>query len=216
MSSRKLTLRSCVIFALIISIFTATFIFSQHITVDDSILSRPAKAIIAALRTQSRYDSRTFGLRVKMIRALGKKGNKIAKNQLLITLGEGRTRISRVNRMKLDFWKIRAESALALGKIGDKSATKAIVNTAIKDEDIQVRMCAIKALGMLKDKTAVPRMLDLLEKTAVDRVANELVKALGEIGDKRAFPLLLAVTQRNFSQYVRKNALLAIRKIKWD
>lgn len=203
----------CILFVLIAGIVPLS---AQHVTLDDTILTRPPKAILEALKQFEPYDSRNFELKVKMIRALGKKGYSFATPQLLQTLNEGRTRIARMNNRPLDYWKVRAESALALGRIGDAKAVPQLAEAAFRDKDIYVRICAIRALGMLKSTDAVPRLMDMLEKTTIDRVANELVKTLGEIGDKRAFPILLSVTQRNFSQEVRKNALLAIRKINWN
>jgi len=194
--------------------------FSQHVTIDDAILSRPAEAIAKSLRSPEfdLYNSKTFELKIKMIRALGKKENgnsKIIYNQLMLNMQEGGNRIARRGNSAIEFWKIRAESALSLGKLGNKKARKSLLKLAMKDDDMQVRMCAIRALGMLKAEKSVPRLLDLLSVTTTDRVANELVITLGNIGDKRAFPVLLAITQRNFTQYVRKNALLAIKKLKW-
>lgn len=194
--------------------------FSQHVTIDDAILSKPAEAIAKSLKSPmfDLYNDKTFELKIKMIRSLGKKENgksTIIYNQLLLNMQEGGNRIARRGNSSIEFWKIRAESALSLGKLGNKEARNSLLNLAMKDDDMQVRMCAIRALGMLKAANSVPRLLDLLSVTTTDRVANELVITLGKIGDKRAFPVLLAITQRNFTQYVRKNALLAIKKLKW-
>jgi HEAT repeat protein len=199
-------------------LFAAGGTFAQHRTpnLDDTILLQPTQTILQALRDFPLYDSRNFDLKVKMIRSLGKKGNAEAVFTLRQTLNEGRTTRTAINNLPIEFWQIRAESALSLGRIGDKQATPSLLETALQDEDVQVQICAIRAIGMLQDPIAVPRLLDLLEKTSIDRIANEIVLTLGEIGDRRAFPLLLAVTQRNFTEYVRKNALIAIKKLKYD
>ncbi len=191
---------------------------AQHVTVDDTIISQGPKAIIRFLKEFEAYEPDKLELRVKLIKLLGKaanKGDEEIRAQLLNSLREGYTSVATRNNITLDYWKVRAESALALGRIGDPSVTPAVVDLAFNDEDLQVRMCAIRSLAMLKDVRAVPRMIDMLETTNNDRFANELVVALGEIGDKRAFPVLLAVTQRNFNEEVQKNALLAIKKLKW-
>lgn len=191
---------------------------AQHVTVDDTIISQGPKAIIRFLKEFDAYEPDKIELRIKLIKLLGKaanKGNEEIRNQLLNTLREGYTSVAMRNNITLDFWRIRAESVLALGRIGDPSVTPAVIDLAFNDEDLQVRMCAVRTLGMLKDAKVVQRLIDLLETTNNDRFANELVLALGEIADQRAFPVLLAVTQRNFSEGVQKNALLAIKKLKW-
>ena len=191
---------------------------AQHVTLDDTIISQGPKAIIRFLKEFEAYESDKLELRVRLIKLLGKaanKGDEEIRSQLLNTLREGYTSIATRNNITLDYWKVRAESALALGRIGDTAVTPAVVDLAFNDEDLQVRMCAVRALAMLKDPRAVPRLIDMLETTNIDRFAYELVVALGEIGDKRAFPVLLAVTQRNFNEDVQKNALLAIKKLKW-
>jgi len=191
---------------------------AQHVTVDDTIISQGPGAIIKFLKEFEAYEPDKLELRVKLIKILGKngnKGNEEIRGQLLNTLREGYTTVSTRNNIALDFWKVRAESALALGRIGDTTVTPAVVDLAYNDDDLQVRMCAVRALGMLRDERAVPRMIAMLETTNIDRFANELVLALGDIADKRAFPVLLAVTQRNFNEDVQKNALLAIKKLKW-
>jgi len=191
---------------------------AQHVTLDDTIISQGPKAIIRFLKEFEAYEPDKLELRVRLIKLLGKaanKGDEEIRSQLLNTLREGYTSIATRNNITLDYWKVRAESALALGRIGDTAVTPAVVDLAFNDEDLQVRMCAVRALAMLKDPRAVPRLIDMLETTNIDRFAYELVVALGEIGDKRAFPVLLAVTQRNFNEDVQKNALLAIKKLKW-
>lgn len=200
------------------SLVLAASLAAQHVTLEDELNDpnvKPEK-LLAALRNMPQQDSQNFELKTAVIRALGKPGNVIAVNQLLLTLGEGSTQRVRLNGRDIEYWKVRAESAISLGKIGDKSVTPKLIETAMGDEDLQVRICAIRGLGILKDGAAVPRLIDMLERTTTDRVAYEIVKALREIGDKRAFPVLLAVTQRDFSEMVRKEALSALRILKWE
>lgn len=206
-------------FLLLSMVFLTFQLGAQHITEDEQLLERlkeaSAKELVAAMRSWDAYDSQKFNMMISVIRMLGEKGkgSEAARNLLLSSLEQGRSRVVRMNNRRIEYWKIRAEAAIALGELGDKEATKHLVDAAHRDDDMMVRLMAIRALGTLKDKEAVPRLLDMLESTTIDRIANEIVVALGEIGDKRAFPLLLSVTQRNFSQTVRKNALKSIKKL---
>ncbi len=200
----------------IIFVIAGINLLAQHKTsIEDAVLGKPVEQQIKFLYTMAPNNSQLFELRVRVIRELGKKGNNKAINVLMKTIEEGNARRYVKNNKDYDYWKVRAESALSLGKIGNKNVWKILITAASSDRDLQVRICAIRGLGMLKAKIAVPRMLDYLQTTTRDRVANELVKALGQIGDKTAFSSLLAVTQRDFTADVRKNALIAIKKLKW-
>ena len=205
-----------VLLCLVVFSFTA---FGQHVTQDEALrrelAERTVEELIETIQAFPDHDSQYFELTVFIIQQIGEKGrgNAAAVAQLQNSLQVGMDRVARINNRELDYWRIRAEAALALGKVGDRTATQALVNAAHRDKDIMVRMCAIRGLAMLRDPAAVPRLLDMLENTTIDRVAYEIVYALGEIGDRRALPMLLAATQRNFSQAVHRRAREAMRKL---
>ena len=212
--------RKIVFIGVAVSLLLAASLSAQHVTTEDVIRSGGLKSILNALANPKMEASnpRFFDLRVALIRALGKsanKGNASVHNQLAVCLGEGTQRIVRYNGMAFDYWKVRAEAAMALGRIGDKKATPHLIRAATDDGDLHVRICAVRAMGLIKDKKAVPRLLDILARTNNDMMAMSLVVALEGIGDKRAFPLLLAVSQRNFSSDVRNRALQALKNLKY-
>lgn len=59
-------------------------------------------------------------------------------------------------------WVIRMRAAIAIGRIGDKSATPVLI-TALKDENWRVRVCAVKALEEIRDASALPYIEKALE-----------------------------------------------------
>lgn len=215
--AKKTGLLTCV------AVFAVVFMFplsAQHVTLEDSIKSGGVPLILRTLADPKMEPSNPnfFDLRVNLIKALGtsaNQGNKEVFHQLVACMGEGTTRIARNNNMPMDYWKVRAEAAMALGRLGNKDATPHLVNTYLDDADLHVRVCAVRAMGLLQDRNAVPRLLDFLSKTTTDMIAMELVVALERIGDKRAFPMLLAVSQRNFSQGVKNRALSALKNLKY-
>jgi len=206
--------------AVVFSILPAGALCAQHVTLEDSIKSGGLNSILRSLSNPklSASDPRYFDLRVFLVRELGttaNRGNVRVHHQLTACLGEGTQRIVRFKGMSLEYWKVRAEAAMSLGRIGDRKATPHLIRAAMDDSDLHVRVSAVRALGLIKDRKAVPRLLDLLSRTNSDIMAMSLVVALDNIGDKRAFPLLLAVSQRNFSQEVRNRALQALKKLKY-
>ncbi len=104
---------------------------------------------------------------------------------------------------------VRHAAAHALGKIGDRAATPALIAAAGR-ADFWVRYASIEALGWLADEQAVPPLLRLLQQDAWMRPAT--VQALGSIGSAEAAPALaLALDDPN--EAVRLAALEALLKI---
>jgi HEAT repeat protein len=192
---------------------------AQNFYIDEAVFVHGAEAIVTFLREQSPWDPSQFEIRARMVRTLGNpahKGNEMIKNQLLACMQEGFKRFASRRNVELSYWRVRAEAALALGRIGDPSVASEIVRLALYDDDTQVRMSAIRALGMLKNNDVVPTLIDILYRESVNRIANELVLALGEIGDKRAFPILLSYTMRSTDSTVQYNALQSIKRLRWQ
>ena len=67
-----------------------------------------------------------------------------------------------------------------------------------RENDVRVRVAAVRALGELRAAQAVPVLLKVLDDTATPRnLALEIVTALGAIGDRRALdPVLDRMTDR--------------------
>lgn len=104
---------------------------------------------------------------------------------------------------------VRHAAAQALGKIGDRAATTALI-AAAEQGDFWVRYAAIEALGRLGDEQAVPVLLRLLKQDAWMRPAT--VQALGNIGRVEAVPDLSAALD-DPNDTVRAAAIEAILKI---
>ena len=94
---------------------------------------------------------------------------------------------------------IRAQAAVALGRIGDPAAAPVLL-TLLSDPDTGVRAEAAFALGLLHDTTAAPelgRRLDAFPPTASDPDQLEIVTALARIGGPRAAASFAALFQRH-------------------
>src|SRR5665647_2107865 len=94
-------------------------------------------------------------------------------------------------------WRARSDAAVALGKLGDRRATDALI-AALRDRDETVRQMAAEALGNaaealghIGDARAVEPLMRLLDD--VDGfVRGNAAEALGHIGDARAVSRLVA------------------------
>jgi HEAT repeat protein len=192
---------------------------AQEVLLDDVIFANGAQPILDFLRDQQTWDPTQIEVRAKMIRFLGRssnKGNEDIRSELLQGMQIGFSKFASKNNRSLDFWKIRAESALALARIGETSAIPAIAKLARDDTDVQVQICAVQALGLLKAGDYVPFLIDLLYLTDHGRLAQEITRTLGIIGDKRAFPALLALTMGYVDANVQQAAVAAMKMLKWQ
>lgn len=80
---------------------------------------------------------------------------------------------------------------------------------ALEDENLGVRLSAVRTLGKIGDRRAVPALIKALE---VGYVRESAIDALGEIGDPRAVgPLIKLLSERSFS--TRESAKGALGKI---
>ncbi|MDD5067592.1 MAG: hypothetical protein PHF84_11165, partial [bacterium] len=115
---------------------------------------------------------------------------------------------------------VRAEAALALGKINDANSLPKIGNTLIADRNSKVKQYCLKAFSLMKNKDATPyiekyiRYELQLDKMKIDNdVVREAARALGDIGHKNAFFLLIEITQTESLQYEpKREALRALEK----
>ncbi|MFH1269298.1 MAG: HEAT repeat domain-containing protein [Planctomycetota bacterium] len=104
---------------------------------------------------------------------------------------------------------VREQAAVALGRIGDKSAVPPLVE-ALKDPEKGVRREAARALGFIKDARAVTPLIAALGDS--DRnVRLYAAYALGEIKDLRAVEALLDAL-RDPEWCVRDQAAWALRE----
>ncbi len=75
---------------------------------------------------------------------------------------------------------VRKHAAVALGRLGAKSATNALCQTLQKDRDETVRANAAMALGSLKDAAAVPFLTNAVHDTDsfVREVSQKALEAI--------------------------------------
>jgi HEAT repeat protein len=104
---------------------------------------------------------------------------------------------------------VRHTAAQALGKIGDRAATPALI-AAVEQGDFWVRYAAVEALGRLGDERAVSALLRLIQQDAWTRPA--IVQALGNIGHLDAVETLVAALEDN-NDAVRVASMEALIKI---
>jgi hypothetical protein len=99
----------------------------------------------------------------------------------------------------------------ALGKIGDKSATKSLI-VLLKDKDRNIRIRAIMALGLIGDRSAAKPLIELL-KDKDENVRSETIIALGTISDPAAIDPLVRTLWRERNETVIQQIVQALARI---
>ena len=108
---------------------------------------------------------------------------------------------------------VRVAAANALGAIGDRKATQALLPLLRDQHNEQARTAAINALGKLKDANAVNDLLEIAnDESEVWAVRKASVEALGEIRDARAVDCLVNTLNDQYAT-VREASALALGKI---
>ncbi|MBZ0315539.1 MAG: HEAT repeat domain-containing protein [Anaerolineae bacterium] len=111
----------------------------------------------------------------------------------------------------------RAAAALALGRIGDLTATPVLLDT-LHDREAVVRKNVVEALGQIGDPTTTPALLSTLSDSD-PYVRSETAKTLGILGNPSAVPSLieaLSDTERLLGtgkEFVCDHAAEALEKI---
>ncbi len=87
---------------------------------------------------------------------------------------------------------LRMHAALALGELGDRSASPALI-ASLDDEDVNVRYHAIEALGKLKAEDAVSRLVETAEQKDffLSFIALESLAAIGAAAEGERISELL-------------------------
>lgn len=119
---------------------------------------------------------------------------------------------------------VRAEAAIALGKINDENNFKHIGNTLLADRNSKVKMGCMKGLALTRKKEAIDYIdnairyeLQLSKKEVNNELVKEGIQSLGEIGHKNAFFILVDITQAENLEYeTRREALRTLEKIRWE
>src|SRR5262245_10199629 len=82
---------------------------------------------------------------------------------------------------------VRYRAALAIGRIGDKRGTAALVKALEKETTLKLRLITVFALGEMEDAQAAPALLNLLERKAeAKEVRARSAEALGKIAGVEA------------------------------
>ncbi len=106
-----------------------------------------------------------------------------------------------------DDWKVRLNTASALGQIGDARTVEPLIK-ALGDDHWTVCQIAAKALGQIGDARAVEPLIKALSNDDWN-VCQNAAKALGQIGDARAVePLIKALSNTDWN--VRRGAAKAL------
>jgi HEAT repeat protein len=108
---------------------------------------------------------------------------------------------------------VRIAAANALGAIGDRKATTALLALLDGRQDEQIRSAAVTALGKLKDPESVTPLLTIAEDEFDSWIIRKVaIEALGEIRDSRAVdPLINALSDQYAT--VREASAHALGKI---
>src|SRR5262245_51268378 len=99
------------------------------------------------------------------------------------SLGDGE--LERLLRHKLAA--VRYRAALAIGRIGDKRGTAALLKALEQETALKLRLITVFALGEMEDAQAAPALLNLLErKTEAKEARARAAEALGKIASVEA------------------------------
>jgi 16S rRNA G966 N2-methylase RsmD len=103
-------------------------------------------------------------------------------------------------------WKVRRNSAIALGKIGDYASVQRVLNTLKQEDDPRVRTSLILTFGKLAQVSDAPSLQGIVshsdeERTAVRKVSDRFSTMIGDVPaiDTRA-PLLPGVSVELWSR----------------
>jgi len=100
----------------------------------------------------------------------------------------------------------------ALGKIGDKKATTALIES-LESQYESVRYQAVIALGKIADVQAIPSLIKILENQDDSLVRSEAAKALGMIGDPSSYKILITILRREEDRFMKYHTVTSLGKI---
>jgi HEAT repeat protein len=106
-------------------------------------------------------------------------------------------------------WRVRAEAAHKLGKMGEKTAVEPLATVLINDSEAAVRVAAARALGELTDYTPVEHLIAALDDPR-DDVKAAVAWSLGEMGEHISASTSLENLLNNENTSVRVAAIRAL------
>ena len=97
-----------------------------------------------------------------------------------------------------DYASVRCAAIDALASIGDPSSQDALA-FSLADEELEVRLAAVRALGCLRDErglaSVVDRLIALLQRTDDRELLVATIQALGDAADPRALSVLRPIAK---------------------
>jgi len=210
-------------------LLVSIFIINSQVIFAQIKQEKPSKKLDEYLKKLQKSDAVTEALvesvvngddkvKVYSIKTLALQKNKNALPIFLDYLGYGLT-IRTVNKGKYEqtsAWEVRLESAIALGRVKDPKAIPFLEKMLKMDNSYIVKKGIIWALGELKSEQSVPLLTKILKLAKDQSVVMACVKALGKIGNKKSFMPLLSVTQGNYIESIKKEAVKSLEMIKWE
>lgn len=118
-----------------------------------------------------------------------------------------------------DWWDVKVEAIIALGKMKAKEAVPALIKILQTSNDPIVKAYAAMALGQIGDKSAVDTMLIQLQIVMASWKSENLpllyglIVGLGDLGDPKAVPVLLQISQGPYPAFIRQVAVASLKKV---
>ncbi len=202
----------------IIFLFAATLLGAQE-SVEQYLLNLKGPTVEDYVRLLYEGSQEGKLLAVTKLMETGAKGDEVT-DALIFGLQQGTMFVQReYNRVVNDFWDVRAQSAIALGEIGDPRALYDLHLALIYDPDTIVRSSVAIALGKVGDPASIPQLARVIETATTagpdDLVVRSCVEALGEIGHRDGFVPLVEVIRGKFRRSIKIAAREALKKIQW-
>ncbi|MEJ5272535.1 MAG: HEAT repeat domain-containing protein [Spirochaetota bacterium] len=118
-----------------------------------------------------------------------------------------------------DWWDVKVEAIIALGKMKAKEAVPVLINILQTSNDPIVKAYAAMALGQIGDKTAVDALLIQIQIVMASWKSDNLpllyglIVGLGDLGDPKAIPVLLQISQGPYPSFIRQVAVASLKKV---
>lgn len=119
--------------------------------------------------------------------------------EILGDIGDESTASSLILPLNHDYFKVRVETALALGKLGGQRAVE-LLTIALKDGDNLVREVAVTSLGNMGAVGALPALLKVIQRRRFLKrditFQKKVIEALAKIDPKGAKPEIIGLLKK--------------------
>jgi putative heme-binding domain-containing protein len=106
----------------------------------------------------------------------------------------------------------RCQAVWALSRI-DSAGARAVVRTALGDDDEVVRQAALHVVSVWRDRDAAPRLIELLADAKSPANRRAAAEALGRLGHPAAVPALLSVAGEELDRPLEHSVTFALIEI---